>query len=132
MYVKMTQDQVVQDFVSTYGVHIEQKDISGSRRYIGVLHSTSAPAIQQNKTEFWYFLGEIHRDNDQPAVTQVDGTQFWFQYGKYHRDGDKPAIVYPNGRQEWYSNGVYHRDDGKPAVVDSKTGDQFWVNGVEQ
>ena len=31
----------------------------------------------------WYKNGQLHRDNDLPAVILTNGSQFWYQYGKF-------------------------------------------------
>jgi len=32
--------------------------------------------------KFWYRKGELHRNNDLPAVMKRDGTKIWWKYGK--------------------------------------------------
>ena len=59
-----------------------------------------------NGTQEWYKNGEIHRDNDLPAVIRANGTQKWYKNGNRHRDNDLPAVIFSNGSQEWYKNGV--------------------------
>ena len=44
-----------------------------------------------DRTE-WYRNGELHRDDDNPAVVRANGTKYWGKNGKLHRDDDKPAI----------------------------------------
>lgn len=58
--------------------------------------------------------GELHRDNDEPAMICPDGTKKWYQYGERHRVG-APAVIYPNGEKHWMQNGKFHREDG-PAI----------------
>ena len=55
----------------------------------------------------WYKNGQLHRDNDLPAVIWNDGSQFWYQYGKRHRDNDLPAVILTNGSQFWYQYGKF-------------------------
>jgi len=50
--------------------------------------------------------GQIHRDNDKPAIIYSDGTQHWYKNGLRHRDNDLPAIIYADGNQYWYKEGV--------------------------
>ena len=71
--------------------------------------------ISNNGNKTWYKDGELHRDNDLPAIEHSLGNQ-WFINGERHRDNDKPAIEYTNGGREWYVNGELHRDNGKPAI----------------
>jgi hypothetical protein len=52
----------------------------------------------------WWKNGNMHRDNDKPAVIRFDGTKEWLKNGKRHRDNDKPAIL-QNGFKRWYKNG---------------------------
>jgi hypothetical protein len=40
-------------------------------------------SIYNNKN--WYLNGELHRDNDQPAIIYLDGTMSWYRYGSYLR-----------------------------------------------
>src|SRR5690349_12346430 len=37
------------------------------------------------------FCGQLHRDNDLPAVIKANGTQKWYTRGQLHRDNDLPA-----------------------------------------
>lgn len=73
---------------------------------------------------FWKMNGEVHRDDDLPAI-QCDEYEEWWCEGKLHRDGDKPAVVYSNGDQEWWHQYKLHRDDDKPAVIHTN-GDKAW------
>jgi hypothetical protein len=45
-----------------------------------------------NRTEYTV-NGELHRDNDEPAVIFNDGTQAWFKNGKLYRDNSLPALI---------------------------------------
>ena len=56
--------------------------------------------VDHDGTQKWYKNGELHCDNDLPAVTKLDGTALWYKDGKLHRDNDRPAIVYPTGDKE--------------------------------
>jgi len=51
--------------------------------------------------------GEIHRDNNQPAVILANGYQAWWVNGRLHRDNDKPAVILANGYQAWWVNGKF-------------------------
>ena len=60
--------------------------------------------IDKDGTEKWYNEdGELHRDDDLPAVIKTYGTQEWYRNGKLHRDNDLPAIIKADGDQEWES-----------------------------
>ena len=74
--------------------------------------------------QHWFQNGEIHRDNDLPAITYHNGDLFWCQNGRIHRDNDLPAAIL-NGNQFWYQNGLKHRDNDLPAVI-RENGDQEW------
>ena len=37
-------------------------------------------------TQEWYINGQLHRDNDQPALISAEGTQMWVIHDKPHRD----------------------------------------------
>lgn len=101
-------------------------------------HHEDGPAILSRDVAAWYINGQLHREEDEPAIMYPDGhrewhykgqlhrvngpaiirhngTEEWFIRGKHHRD-DGPAITYPDGKQEWFLNGELHRDDG-PAIT---------------
>ena len=70
-------------------------------------------------TRVWYKNGEVHRDDDRPAIIYADGGLVWYKNGEYHRDGDKPARIDEDGTLGWWKNGKIHRDGDKPAVIGS-------------
>ena len=37
--------------------------------------------------------GEIHRENDLPALIYVNGEKHWYKYGQCHRENDMPAVI---------------------------------------
>jgi hypothetical protein len=99
-------------------------------RRFGQLHrDDDLPAvIRANGSKSWCRNGKRHRDNG-PAIIEENGTQEWYRDGKRHRDNG-PAIITPDGRQWWLRNGKLHRDDG-PAVI-GENGMQAWFrDGVE-
>lgn len=62
--------------------------------------------VLENGTKKYYCNGELHRDNDLPAIEYVDGTKCWYQNGKLHRDNnDLPVIENVYGEKFWYKNG---------------------------
>jgi hypothetical protein len=65
--------------------------------------------------------GELHSDNDLPAVEWADGTLEWHRNGELHRDGDLPAAIDFRGNKYWFQRGHLHRKGGKPAVE--------WIDG---
>ena len=89
-------------------------------------HETDADGTQR-----WYDAdGELHRDDDRPALVWANGYQSWWQHGLRHRDGDRPAIVYANGDQSWYQHDKLHRDGGRPAIISANGYMAWWVNGT--
>jgi hypothetical protein len=85
--------------------------------------------IDDKGTQRWYNEdGQLHRENDKPALVYKNGNQFWFKNGKRHRENG-PAVIYHNGDQYWYLKGRRHREDG-PAAIHAN-GDKCWYkNGV--
>jgi len=64
------------------------------------------PIIDKNGTQRWFNkAGEIHRENDMPAVIFENGTKVWYKNGKRHRENDLPAIISSTGIKEWWING---------------------------
>ena len=53
--------------------------------------------------------GQLHRDNDLPAIEWTNGNKEWYFNGKRHRNNNLPAIEYVNGYKAWYVNGQFHR-----------------------
>ena len=50
------------------------------------------------RSESWYFNGEEHRENDQPAVIVYDEdgeikSQSWYFNDQLHRENDQPAVI---------------------------------------
>lgn len=80
----------------------------------------------------WLKNGEIHRDDDLPAIQCLDGTKMWAQHGHVHRDGDRPAIMC-GGTWIWCRLGIRHRDGDLPAVMRQmgKDGKQDWGGSRE-
>ena len=60
---------------------------------------------EEFRNVYHYKHGELHRDNDLPAIVYLHGGKQWWQNGERHRDNDLPAIVWANGDKEWYQNG---------------------------
>jgi len=60
-------------------------------------------------------------------IESPDGLRRWYLNGELHRDNDKPAVICADGKQEWYLNGKLHREDG-PAVIWADGEKQWWVN----
>lgn len=96
----------------------------------GELHNENdLPAIiKLNGKKIWCKNNKFHRDNDLPAIIEKDSKQ-WLKNGKYHRDGDLPAIIYSSGSKFWYKNGKLHRDNDLPAIIWSNGFKEFYKNG---
>ena len=62
--------------------------------------------IDEYGDQEWYKNGELHRDNDLPAVITSSGWHKWYQNDVLHRDNNLPAAIRPNGFKEWYKNDV--------------------------
>jgi hypothetical protein len=59
----------------------------------------------KNISIFFNELGQLHSDNDQPAViinSKLGTISEWYENGILHRSGDKPAIVFQTGNKYWY------------------------------
>jgi len=48
--------------------------------------------IDEYGNKFYYLNGQLHRNNDLPAIEWADGTKSWWVNGKLHRENDLPAI----------------------------------------
>ena len=85
--------------------------------------------IDCHGTKRWYDSdGELHSENDFPAVIFSDGTRHWYHHGKLQREG-KPALIGLAGFEAWYQNDKYHRTDG-PALTNAYN--VYWyVNGIQ-
>jgi len=71
-----------------------------------------APIIDKYGNQRWVNKdGQLHRENDLPAVIFEDGSKSWFKNGKLHRDNDLPVIIYLNGYKEWWVNGKQIRNE---------------------
>lgn len=61
--------------------------------------------VTERGTLIWFNeFGQIHRDNDLPAIIESDGTQHWYKNGQTHRENDLPAIMWFDGRNFWYKD----------------------------
>ena len=99
----------------------------------GELHrDNDLPAIiTPNEKKYWYKNGLRHRDNDLPAVILQDEFQFWYKNGELHRDNDLPAIIYTDGTQKWFQNGERHRDNNLPAIIEPNGNYSWYIYGKE-
>ena len=86
--------------------------------------------VDQYGNKFWYnSKGELHRENDLPAIEYASGGKSWYLNGKYNRENDKPAIECAIGDKEWRLNGNRHRDNDKPAIEYASGSKQWYING---
>lgn len=74
---------------------------------------------------YYYINGQLHRENDEPAMIMSDGSVEYRICGERHREGDKPARVSAKGSELYYIKGALHRDFDKPAVI-RKRSDKIW------
>lgn len=88
------------------------------------------PAVfMADGTKCWYQYNVKHRENDLPAEIMADGTTCWYQYGEKHRGGDQPAYVGVNGTRIWYWRDEIHREY-KPAVIRLHEKEEWWWMGT--
>ena len=74
---------------------------------MGELYPEGYCVVDLQATKKWYKNGELHRDNDKPAIIWSNGQKEWYKNGKRHRDGDKPAVINPDDNIEiYYSNNI--------------------------
>ena len=100
-------------------------------RLNGLLHSfNDQPATVDKDRMTWYYLGEIHRGNDLPAVVIVGERYEWWTHGIPGRDGDRPAVV-TRMVKEWIVDDKLHRDGGQPAVVWYNGDADYFTHGVQ-
>lgn len=99
----------------------------------GKLHTddNSTPSFSSsgyNCVEKWHKNGQLHRDDDKPAVDGGwRGGRMWYKNGQLHRDSDEPSVVTGN-TSKWYKNGLLHRENNLPAVITDKRR-EWHVNG---
>ena len=72
---------------------------------------------KSNTLQQWYQNGQLHRDDDLPAIVNANGSNQWYQNGKLHRDNDLPAIVWENGSKEWFRHGRRYRKNDLPVIM---------------
>lgn len=61
--------------------------------------------------------------------TDEQGTKTYLKNGQLHRDEDLPAIEKLNGDKEWWINGQRHRDNNQVSVIKLENGilrQEFW------
>jgi hypothetical protein len=126
-------DSIVAGQMVTYRTmeaEVENLDDADKR---GLLHSDTGPAVEWEDGSYRYYeVGVLHRDGDQPAITEIDSdglTQYWVINGKVHREHG-PALIRSDGHREWCRHGKLHRDGDLPAGI-AGNGDLCWfVDGL--
>jgi len=90
-----------------------------------------APIINEFGAKEWYNnAGELHRENDLPAVIFNDGSREWYMNGKVHRENDLPALIYKDGSKLWYNKaGKLHRENDLPAIIWADGSKEWYLNG---
>lgn len=107
------------------------KGVMNTNYYYSIPHRLDGPAKTNNKgEEWWYNMGILHRDGDEPAVIRKE-MKMWVKNGVCSRDNDLPAIILTKGDKYWYKNGDLHRENG-PAIIRPDGTEEFWINGVKQ
>jgi hypothetical protein len=114
--------------------------------------------VQPPDSEYWYFQGELNREDDEPAVTEYvettldpdEGPIYSFDYYWYNRikittTGIFPVdcqrelqrritepILYPVGPSGIpdFFKGLLNRPGDKPAVINSKGDESWYTNGL--
>lgn len=85
--------------------------------------------VDPQGNQYWHFSNfKLHRENDLPAVINVDGTKEWWKFAKRHRENGQPAIEGAAGTREWWVENERHRDNG-PAVEKMDGTKEWWVHG---
>ena len=82
-------------------------------------------------TKLWYQHGQLHRDQDQPAILSIMGYRAWYQKDHLDRGGDQPAIIHSDGTREWWRKGLLSRDHDQPTIIRAD-GTQEWWSGTEK
>ena len=67
----------------------------------------SIMTVDEEGNQEWRLNGQLHRDNDLPAIIYENGERVWYQNGLLHRDNDLPACIYLNGNQFWYKENAW-------------------------
>ena len=61
--------------------------------------------IDQYGNKFWHNpKGQLHRENDLPAIEYINGSKYWWLNNKLHREKGS-AIEYADGKKSWHWNG---------------------------
>ena len=122
-YLHSCGDLPALDYIDQYSTKIKEWYKSGQLHRDNDLPAVSYHDGQGYKE--WRKNGQLYRDNDLPAIERGFGTKEWYKNGQLHRDNDLPAIERPEGTKAWYKNGQLHRDNDLPAY-DQFDGFKAW------
>ena len=75
-----------------------------SQRKERIIEAITKREVDDEGTVWYYLDGELHRENDKPAVEYPYGTKEWWYKGQLHRENDKPAVEWSDGMKEWWLN----------------------------
>lgn len=53
--------------------------------------------FKNDTIEYKNSKGELHNENDEPAIVYPDGFQAWYKNDKLYREGNKPVAIYADG-----------------------------------
>jgi hypothetical protein len=94
------------------------------------LRNIKVRLVKTEKYELWYNKnGELHRDNDLPAIIYTNGSKGWYKNGNLHREDDLPAMI-GNGEEYWFKEGRLHRDNDLPALTRPNGTQLYFKYGV--
>ena len=82
-----------------YNLHSKSKNLNLYKELYDKLDNTGALYIRDEN-------GQLHRDEDKPAVADLDGLVMYYKHGKKHRDGGKPAVIFPDGTSIHYKDNI--------------------------
>jgi hypothetical protein len=94
----------------------------------GYLHNNIEPAVKLNNgTLKWYYLSNLHRNNNEPAIIRANGINEYYVKGLRHRENG-PAFKSSLGKELWYTNGILHNTNG-PAII-THGYKEWYLNGT--
>ncbi len=72
--------------------------------------------MNKTKQQTWDVLSE-----PLPVIDE-DGIKRWYNKdGNLHRDNDKPAVIHEDGYKEWFINGRYQKCKQAPEILRNPT-----------
>ena len=55
---------------------------------------------------------ETHmEENESQELIECQGYKAWYKDGQIHRDNDLPAVIHDSGKKFWYNNGNFIREE---------------------